>query len=295
MPDGFKGTFFFRFGGFAWSESWYLQAADLGTSWTQMDKCAERRAEMLGSGALLYAIRVSDPATPRVALTRPVNYPGPPDSALTTVDTPYNAIYVKTQDANTLYRRQLWMRGIPDSWIMYDQVTKNPIINGLAQQAITRFATRAIANNLQMRVIDASLVSNPRRMVSNIALQGVTNLFLITAPGHGFASGQYVRIKNCKGSNLQVAAGGIVRAVNGVWPVSVLTADTFTIPLTGSPTNPPVYTGGGYAQARPIKYVNVRFLDYIRFAKRDTGNPSGRVRGRRRAPRQSQFTPAAGA
>jgi hypothetical protein len=294
MAGPFKGTFSFLELGFAWSESWYLSADSLQNAWDKMDAVAERRAETIGSGALLNAIRVTDTTTPRVALTKPVNYPGPPDSATTTIDTPYNGIYVKVQDTNRLYRRQMWLRGIPDTWIMYDQITKNPIINALATQAINRFNVRAIANQLLLKVITADLTANPRKTVANISLQAVSNLFLITAPGHGFATAQYVRVKNCKGSNLQVASGGVVRGVNGVWPVTVVSPDTFTIPLTGSPTNPPVYTGGGYAQARPIQYVPIRYVDYIRFAKRDTGNPSGRVRGRRRAPRQSQFTPAAG-
>jgi hypothetical protein len=289
-----RGTYFFSQGGFAWSETWYVAATSLDDAWEKMNSAADRRAEMIGSGALLFAIRVTDVDQPRVSLTKPVNYPGPPDSAATTVDTPYNGIYVKVQDTNRFYRRQMWLRGVPDSWIMFDQVTKAPIINALATQAINRFQTRAIGFQFRLRVINADVASNPRRNITAISLVAMANNFLITAPGHGFATGNSVRIKNCKGSNLQVATGGVVRSVNGVWPVTVLTADTFSIPLVGSPTNPPVYNGGGYAQNRPILYIPVRFVEYQKFAKRDTGNPSGRVRGRRRAPRQSLFTPAAG-
>lgn len=290
----YKGTYFMTFKDWGWSESWWLSSTSLQAAWNQMNSAGESRQLLMGYGGVVSAIRVLDSDSPRASLLKRVSYA--PLSAATLdniIDNPYNAIYVSVTDGLRKYRRQMWMRGVADSWIRYGTADQNPILSPTANQNLAAFAVKALAALFQIRAINADLVAAPLKKITGISLQAVTQLFVIACPNHGYATGDYVRIKGCKGVNLTVFLNTVSRSVNGVWPITRIDADSFSIPLPGSPTNPPIYTGGGTSQIRSVVYRPVSFIDYQKYSKRDTGHPTGQPRGRRKAVRQSVFTPVA--
>jgi hypothetical protein len=273
-----KVTFVFNDGRQGWSETWYLGAiVDLGTAAARAATLGVARRELLARGVSLEYIRTSDEAVlgdSLVSITRAAVAGGTVAGGLAP-DTPYNAILVRAQ-AGALYRRQVWLRGIPDDWIRRN-ATDPPFYQAPGQQValasflleLTKapaFAIRAIAKEAGVTV--------PRR-VNGVTFNGATGRYVLDVGAHGFANNDQVRVRAAKPAS--------AAALNGVFGLTGVTGTT--VEITPSPADGGIvgYLAGSASIAkRVIAYYPINFGVAVRYAKRATGRAFFVPRGRRR-------------
>lgn len=267
----YKITFIFGADKQGWSELWYVDANDIQTAGLRGLEVASSRKGLLGTGSVLEAIRVSDEAIRNdslIQLTPPVAAGPGVGNAIR--DTPGNAWLCRIQ-AGALYRRQLWLRGIPDSWIVWDQTLRKYEIPAILQARFDAFRDALVAKTFRIRATEKSPTVNPLKPITAIAADP-SGVWKMTSPVHGLANQDYVRISGTKGSN--------VKQFRGIWQIFGVTADTFFIPLVVVPTSPVWYIGGGMVQRRTTSYKVIDGGTLLRPALRRTGRaffvPAGR-------------------
>jgi len=141
MPK-FQVTFVFNQERMGWSETWYLDQSNYDLALVSATNTATRRSMLLGAGPKLEYIRVSDVLVPGDSKVTKVGVDTVTQTD--TADTPWNAIYCRF-NAGPLYRRQVWLRGIPDDWIR--------LINGAPNQNISPAAMNSAFNTFKNYII----------------------------------------------------------------------------------------------------------------------------------------------
>lgn len=294
MP--YKATLFFNASKQGWDESWYINAAGLNAAMNVMlVGFLPNRRNLLGTGAYIEAIRVVDLATPGAALFQQLPAPLPPNPNIIR-DNVTNAIQIRLSTNAPYYRRTMWLRGIPDSWVAYQvdgSVQPNPIMT----QALDVMVAAMAPQNIGANVISVDQAVNPALVVNNMTFDLTTGFCEIsTVVNHGLTVGQYVRINKIQGANLRTGPPGNL-SPNGTWQVLVVpTASTFFIALNSIDyTNLPIYYAGGFVRARNTVQggFNTAGLfplftayDFVQYARKKTGRaffvPAGRRRGVRK-------------
>lgn len=161
------------------------------------------------------------------------------------------------------YRTHVWLRGIPDDCVINGGgFTMPAAITGRFME-LRAHLTNA-GNQWCLRVQDKSLT--PKLIFS------VSNAGVVNAPGHGFASGDRVRISRVKG----------VTAANGLWNVLVDSADQFSLVGWVAPVPAQVYQGGGTVTKQSWIFPQIVGCEFVRTTKHNVGRPFGVFTGRRR-------------
>jgi hypothetical protein len=240
---------------------------------------------MLGAGAELVGLSVIDTSTPRASWWKPqterklVGAAGFEERR----DTPWNAIYVRLLDASRSYRRQMWLRGVPDGWIRYDRFNR-PQIEDEVQPKLTAFLAAAVAAQFRFRALLRGGANFPVPISGiNVDPEGRVR---ITANGHTFAEGQEVTVTGIRGSNLRQRPPGY-RQVNGLWTVVNPAPNTFSIPLLAARlTGVPAWASGGTVRSRlladPPPTFDGAAITPIKFSRVKTGRAILVSKGRNR-------------
>jgi hypothetical protein len=279
MAINAKVTFIFNDGRAGWSETWYLAAiADLATAARRAVTLAESRRELLARGVSLEYVRTSDEdvlGDSLVAITRGDVAGGTVAGGLSP-DTPYNAILVRAQ-AGALYRRQVWLRGVPDDWIRRNAADP-PFFQAPQQRTALAafFAELAKAPPFAIRAIAKEAAVTVPRRVTGVTFNAGTGRWVLEIGAHGFANNDQVRVRGAK----PASAG----ALNGVFGLTGVTGTA--VEITPSPADGGIvgYLAGSATIAkRVIQYYPINFGLAVRYAKRATGRAFFVPHGRRRA------------
>ena len=155
MANPYKLTYFVNCEKQGFTESWYGTADSADLAMKAAKGAAQDRANCIGQPAFIEAIRVSDETVLGDALIDFTPFRNNQAATIGTArDQAAAAILCRAQAQNNLYRRQLWMRAVPDNWIQFLPLDGTPIISAAATQSIQQFATTAIAQGLSLRVFD---------------------------------------------------------------------------------------------------------------------------------------------
>lgn len=144
----YKGTYLFNQGRYGWSESWYVDAATITDAAGYFSGVMTQRIKMLGRGARMEMIRVSDVDIAGDSMI--VLAPEDQITAATPVDTPWNCLLVRVE-SGALYRRSMWMRGAPDEWMLFSQ-NGSIIIPTDAKNALKAWSTKIINAGFKFKV-----------------------------------------------------------------------------------------------------------------------------------------------
>lgn len=259
-----------------WSENWYWTGADHASAQAAALVLASARQKLLAQGVILEAVRTSDVAIlgdSVIALAPAIPAAGKPALAR---DNASNA-WLSRINAGALYRRQLWLRGIPDDWIEFNaDGTPKPPPAALGK-VFDAYVLALTKGPFQLKVIDKG-PGSPLTSILVVAADVPTGLTKVTANGHGLANFDFVRIKGAKGVNASL--------LNGVWQIQDVTANTFVIGLPAADLATINYvTLSGKVQKRATTYVNVTSGVILRGGTRKTGRAFFVSPGRRRARR----------
>lgn len=223
------------------------------------------------------SIAVPNPPAPGTAYNK--SFVGLLDPLAYVADYGPTVLYVdlETSLADTpVYRRSLWVAGIPDT---ADQTNAPQPTDGRVLQALNIFLTDLTngggnagqRNNVSIRSIDRS-GANPVKPASAWNI-GVPTTYTVTA--HGFVANQ------------PIIAEGMITVKGGFAPRGrylvdkVIDANTITLQGAGTPTAPVKY--GGF-RAAIFTFNSIDTAVSQGFTKRNKGRPSLLSVGRRRKP-----------
>lgn len=287
LPEGIK------IGG--WSESYdliYTTLPQAIASMATINAFVSARCYCLGTGVVCTEAVLSanpggiivPPVARRATLQIPVLNPGSNDGApfynkaLMTYPADYGTtvLYWSLQtdpNAPPVYRRNLWIAGIPDACDSTNEILP---VAGPWNTAFGIFSTymqpgpttkTAGLQIVTIRSVDRS-GANPFRPCTGY---NFTN-FQFTVPAHGFLAGQLIVAEG-----FRAAPGG--RAPRGQYKVIYI--DQNTIALSGAGISNATIPPGGF---RAVVYVwnNVATATLLGFSKRNKGRPRNLLVGRRR-------------
>lgn len=298
MP--YKATLFFNARNQGWTESWYMNGGSLTAVHTLVGSIiVQLRIPLLGVGCTLEAYRTVDLTSPGAALFSLVAGGKPPNPLPDNRDNASNAILVRLE-TNDPYRRNMWLRGVPDNWIGFTAGQTPVVTPGLANR-INLFALTMGVAGVGLHVISNLAATNPPIRITGLGVDASNNVVVKTAAPTAYAVGQYVRINGVRGNNLKPVPPAI-KGLNGIWqviPNKVVDANTFTIPLSFAdlPGTPQWY-GGGFARSRwyadqpgppptaaqPFPIITRGSI--VRFARKKVGRALFTPAGRQRAVRR---------
>jgi hypothetical protein len=271
MP-AWKCTTLFEAKNQGWSETWYLNTSLTATQ--VMDKLrliCPSRAKLLGFGCSIIALRVSDDAV-RGDSELYVPAPGefPPFAVVR--DNPTNAIYCKVTSGQ-LYRRQLWLRGVPDVWIAWDNTLGTYTVDPLFNTNLGIFKLALINEGFQLRALNKNLNINNQRAIIDI-VDGPAGFTTYNVPAHGYTVGQEIRIANVVDRLLKPLQGTTrVKSVGGV--------AEFTTYQPWRAYYADQYTGSAKVITRYLDYPVITNVVYVRPGSRRVGRTFFAPRGRR--------------
>jgi len=268
----YASTMIFNQGKHGWSETWYQTVSTHAQALGALINLSTKRSLLLGTNAGIEYLRVSDVSVPfdaEVTVTGTDVIVQP-----TFCDTPWNAIYCRV-NAGPKYRRQVWLRGIPDVWILFNANNISPL-NPILEQVFRNFRQSLISNGFQLRVIDKEGFAGVPLDVTAMAVAG--DYISYNVPGvAGVKVGEMVRIAKTTGPDRKKLNGRRkIRAIAG----TVLTLDVKADDIADLGANIP-----GEFWYQKIAYKNVESGSVIRPAKRDTGRAFFVSAGRRPASR----------
>jgi hypothetical protein len=276
MATPFKITWFFNAQKEGFSESWYITSNSAQAAMNSALGVAPSRAAMIGTNAFIEATRVSDETIIGDSL---IDFtPFSPTGAASTLthDQAAAAILCRVSAQANLYRRQLWLRAIPDVWIQFDVATDQFKIDPTLTGLITLFESRIVLQQFQLRVVDKSFIGAPAFVISDVQASPIAGFTRVSTIGVNYADAVNVRIKKCKFVT--------PFALNGSWTTFNTGVGFFDVRLPFPVVNPQ-YLGQGVVRIRSPIYVNVEGIQYERPATRRTGRAFFVPRGRRRVKR----------
>lgn len=271
-----KLSVFFAQGPAGWSETWYFDfTGTLGDALSAIAlKYAIKRTALLGQGAFIRALRVSDDEVRGDSrlLTFASEAEAPGEGVELPCGEPEDAYRVLIE-AGTLHKRHVWLHGIPDDWITY-KVGGTP--NDPVPEMVKRFeALRKIWLGPPAWILKTANhgPGNPTVPINNAtALDGRRVELDVPAIPMGLLAGDQVEVQGLTGSP-GINSRHTVQFINAVTPVIRI----FT-PNAGREINTT-------PRARVRKYVPA----YAEFDRVDlqvptthrVGRPFGAPRGRR--------------
>lgn len=181
---------------------------------------------------------------------------------------PINVALLMRLNSGSLYRRQLYIRGIP-AQLSNQQGEYKP--NADYNTKLDAFFTALRINSFGIYAwLKPTAPVRPLK-----AILGVQNLpggVTIETPGHGLINNDQIRVQSCPGT----------QGVRGNWHVHVIDDQHYS--LVGAPPYTGVYIGGGLWYKRIQDTVIFTDMNVEGLTHHDTGRPFDSPRGRRRRP-----------
>lgn len=274
MPTNFKCNLFFGQGTYGWSETYYREEESYNACLEALDKLREKRIALLAKGASCIGSRVSDDAFQNDGqVLEPPNVPveqvNDPNEA--GVDQPWTCLLLRLQ-AGPVYRRQLYIRGIPDEAVAFPfKQAENTVIG-------KKWWTR-------MRGFTSLLTTSWRLKTMKRVGVGFNGTQLITVvPGVGL--GTYVLTLT---ADVGVAPNSLIHlyrnARQSQWNGNfrVIETGVRTVTVYNGRANPAIGQLKGKARILDYQYPQITEALVVRWTHRDTGRPFDASRGRQRA------------
>ena len=257
-----KITAFFKLREAGWREVWYGPKGG-GTSARDyrptVDNVLGIRAEMLSSQATLELVSIQDMAVRRAATlsTRWNEVDNGPANVLDR-DTAGVCYAGRAYGEGRLNIRNLHFRGVPDNWVTYTLGSGN--IHPLFQGIFTRFRQAVIDAGWSVRGLNKQGPPNgpADQKITDVRMAAGDTLLRIYCPGHGYADGTRIRIRNARFSPL-----GFELPINTSWRVITPTAagadqaNSFNINYIPPAGATWAYQGGGLAREQVFAYWTV--------------------------------------
>jgi hypothetical protein len=289
MPN-FAIDFVLQIGDRGASERWYQSTASYDTAMADALVVAQARSLLLGNGAALQAVRVSDQAVLRDSVRAFNTATFPKAGASLIRDTPGHAWYVQA-NINGRYKRQVMLRGIPDDWIRYD------VDNNFAPVLVSAFLTALQGYEAALKLKGYAIRCHDQT-VPEVPIAGVhvaAGYLWIDKVAHGLQPTTVdidgrekrtkVRVSRVGGSiNGGTHSGCLENYLKGTLEVLEVEDDSFRVNLPDGGATGTDYTKTGVY--RHEKFVYVPFtttagkLTPVAPTTRDTGGPFFRHRGR---------------
>lgn len=281
-----KIEWFFDAGEQGWSETFYAPQSFVGSPLQYFDialQIAKKRVACLAANCYLRVMRISDPDAPRTAqhsysFANTVN----DVAGILPRDVAGTAARYNLYSAAHRYRRQCWLRGLPDEWIEFDVDGNTHFTQPFLNATRVLFAA-IIAAQWSIQAINKEEPPNgpATRRIENITRHATSGMTKVKVTGHGYTPGQLVRIRGAQfdRSLLQV---------NRVWPVQLeptdglVPANEFLIDERVSDLNFGTYNGKGTVRLQALTYAPIVFVDRIEATAHDVGQVQYRRRGRAR-------------
>lgn len=283
MPN-YNAIWQFKAYGYGWTERWFLGGlADPTRAMVAFTSCQDARRDLLGQGAQLVRATVRDDNSANTALALSFNTTPPPSIVGSPVDTPWNSVLAFLTGGNATYRRRLWLRGVPDAAITFDNGGA-PLLDPAFLNKIKAFATVANANRLGWKVLNTAAPINQPKQIGGLGTDAAGRVNIL-CPAHGFTVGTRVGVSKVTGLNLRQQRPGR-KSINGYWTVAFVTdANNFSIPLpVYTLTGTPVWRGKGQAKGLLPTSVTVDRPEVAgiewRFARKTVGRQLNIVRGK---------------
>lgn len=278
MPN-WKVNFFFSAGKQGWSETYYTNTADGTGAVARAGALGTARIGLLANNVQFEAIRVSDDAVQGDSdLDAAPQLAGAKLQADALPDPPFVALLIRAQ-AGLTYRRQLYLRGLPDE-LINPQGDQGGAIFAKFERNLTRFLAVLSGGNWLIKAI-AKAPESPRQVITNITSLNLTQA-KITLDGAlaGVAIGNKIRIYNVGGVPQADGAAG-PGTINGEFRVrDILPGNIYVIDF---PIGVLAWNNKGTAKRFQYQFFAIDKAVNLRITHHDTGRPFGASRGRRPA------------
>jgi len=263
--------------GSGWSESWYNNAAaDINAAAKDADLMAKQRIQMCGKGNSIPSWSVLDVTQPRFSITRDGLLPAYVSNKFPT-DRPAGSQLGVCTCAPFAGRRQFWMRGIPDDWVVWDPEVNRYVLVPDFVEVFKTFRKFVVNSKWCLRTVKGYKASV---MKSEVAI-------LTTDVGSGFAS-LTLRLGGTLPEKVDIVVGGFRKPLshlNGtyLWP-NGYTRNAVTIVLQGryvTDNQAFQYVSGGTVRMQEFAYQPITLCNYSRRGGRKVGKILGVPAGRR--------------
>lgn len=263
----FKVNFFFGHIDGGWSETYYNDAPDSGSSFTLANTLAGARAPLMGEGVTLQRIRVAQVGAARRSSITTVNLKvlnvGPCDQI-------YDAVLFSLYNTPDTVQRPLYMRGNPDK--IYDESDATQFQAWLAL-AYSTFFSRLLNDPWYIQTKDTTNVFEAINAIGS-ADGGATTTVTLNGLFTG-TRGQYVSFYGIKGLRRPMGTL-LVNSVETVGGISTLSV-SYQLPPNF------LYQGNGRLRVYDPAFHKIDSRIFSKFTHRIVGRPFGVSRGRRRA------------
>ena len=266
MPT-YYGTMIFAAGRYGWSEGFYLNENTHNEAHARMVNVANNRSFILGEGAVIEAVKVSDIAIAHDSITRPYSL-----KDLVSARDPVWTAALMTLRVGAGYRRSYLVRALEDAGVIYDA---DEDMMKIRPQILVKFQAYFNAierNQLLMQVLDRS-ANNPTHAIISVTVSG-DGYWQVECPGliGEVGVGDNIVLYNFPRAIWGNLAGRRkIRSINGNI-IEVFAQGPATIPF---------YPGQAEARNEVFIYPAIDSYSVDRVVKRDTGRRFFVTRGRR--------------
>lgn len=287
LPAGttfFKSTFNFAVtqsltGG--WSESYYWSGSTLNAAQTAATALLAVRTQLMQSPAVCQSIRITQfPGTFRTVLK--YYPPGSDGQGIATTANGPAPVWIKGMlrlvGTNGQYTNQ-WLGGPP-----YNIVGQNGSYTPTAQfSGYLRTFLSTLAGQWYIKKVTQGIAGGVNSAYAKQIGVTIAGAGVLTCANHGFTSGQLVSVGRWPDGS----------GINGIWPVTVISANTFTLNGWTPPATLPNPTKSSYVQLYGWTFTAIGsntglaangYLPcaIVRITKHDIGRPRDQYIGRRK-------------
>lgn len=264
----------FQAGDYHWSERLYqVQAKDMKQSLKDADALASERSKLLGQGASIKLVRVSNEQVRGDALHKFSDTWGSKQFANDPTDVPWTGFMCILEGADGLYRRPLVIRGLPDKLITEpDDAAGNAAPRN---KALNAYIAYLVVNSWCIKAISKDPAKTQEKAIKDVTRGAAPDQFLtLNVPGHGFVKGDVVYVSGIQSLPKQ--------RIQGYYQAFPVDADNILIRRSATGTTY-TYIGGGKISKKVIDYVPISGGTPERNSKRNTATGSVfAVRGARK-------------
>lgn len=263
-----KASLFFQASNFGWSENYYRVSTSREDLLTAVGKVLISRSQMLGDGADLVYIRVSDIDVFRDVEIARTEGAGMKHSGIGPSDSPWNGILVRCFAGDQSWRNQIF-RGVPDATITFPW---DPGAHADWINALTAFTSKLQAQAFGNLTIAQGGLNAPQP-INGIVANPAGGLDLSMPVGFAPVPGETVKITGNK---------ALTNKLHGPYQVFSINLATGTMNIRSK--SGPVLPGGliafGFAQRQTKTILPFSSFVPINPSKRKTGRPFGSPVGR---------------
>jgi len=275
LAKTFKIDYFFRAYKHGWIETWYMRADTHQEVFDGAELTAVSRSGLLGACAYIQAIRVSDIdilQDSKVKFYASAAFP----RMVGTSDNPGNAVLARVE-ADTGYRRPMWLRGIPDVSVARTPATCEIKVPDDIATALQAFELSVLAEpvfRIKARSREATGSVGPK--ITAIAAGVEPETTVVTTDGLFVGRpGEVARMVGWTGPDSRI--------LNRTYRILDVTGFNTTLDLDFAKITKPAKDKGGKLLSRIVNTFPITAVFPERVAIRKTGRPSFIARGRARA------------